>query len=127
VRLDRRRLDPVVAERLVAAGERRQILDPSHLEPDEVDGVVSDPLRVGLREADRDLGCEAVALDRRTLWRSHPCRLARDDPPRLTTRFAGGQPYAGDWGALGTTPAQLATDPRAFRGYDRLGEEVGAT
>jgi acyl-CoA dehydrogenase len=56
------RLDPVVAEGLVAARERAQVLDARHLEPDEVGGVVGDPLRVGVGEPDAHRSREREAL-----------------------------------------------------------------
>jgi NAD-dependent deacetylase len=55
VRLDRQRLDALSLEGWVAAGEAGEVLDAGLLEPDEVDGVVRDLLRVGLGEADGDL------------------------------------------------------------------------
>jgi hypothetical protein len=69
VDLRRRRLDPLVAQSLVAAVEASQVLDPSGLEPDEVGSVVRDPLRVGLREADGEVELERVAVDGETLGR----------------------------------------------------------
>src|SRR5207244_12555469 len=51
-RLEDERLDALVAERLVAAGELPQVFDARHLEPDEVGRVVHDSLRVGVGEAD---------------------------------------------------------------------------
>ena len=65
LRRQHQRLDPLLAQRGVAACEAGQVLDARELEPDEVDGVVRDSLRVGLGEADGDLGDERVALHRR--------------------------------------------------------------
>ena len=56
VRLEHERLDPELAQALVAAGVPLEVLDSRHLEPDEVVRVVRDPLRVGLREAHLDVG-----------------------------------------------------------------------
>ena len=56
VRLDRRGVDARLAQGRVAALEPRQVVDARELEPDEVVGVVDDPLRVGLREAHLHLG-----------------------------------------------------------------------
>ena len=53
-------LEALVAQRLVAAGKTGEVLDAGELEPDEVDRVVRDPLRVRLCEADVDLGGEGV-------------------------------------------------------------------
>ena len=50
-RLEHERLDAAVAERLVSAGELPQVLDARDLKPDDVRGVVRDPLCVGVREA----------------------------------------------------------------------------
>ena len=41
--------------------KRAEVVDARDLEPDEVDGVVRDALRVGLREAHPHLGREAEA------------------------------------------------------------------
>jgi hypothetical protein len=62
VRLDEERLDPLVAQPLIAPGELLEEVDPRRLEPDEVVRVVGDPLRVGLGEADPDLGCVTELL-----------------------------------------------------------------
>src|SRR6185369_14270185 len=61
-RLEDERLDALVAERLVPAGELAQILDARNLEPDDVRGVVRDALGIGVREAhpDRDREREAI-------------------------------------------------------------------
>ena len=56
VRLEHERLDPLVAQPLVAARVPLEVVDARHLEPDEVVRVVRDALRVGLGEADADLG-----------------------------------------------------------------------
>jgi hypothetical protein len=66
--LDRHRLDPLVSKRGVAAAEPRQVGDAGDLEPDQVLGVVRDPLRVGLREPDPDLGVEMEAVDEGRLY-----------------------------------------------------------
>ena len=55
---------PEVAQRLVAAGVRAQVLDAGDLEPDEVRRVVGDPLRVGVGEADAHVRREREALHR---------------------------------------------------------------
>ncbi len=65
--LCRQRLEPAVADRLVAAGVRLEVLDAGDLEVDDEGGVVRDSLRVGLREADTDLGREREALHARSL------------------------------------------------------------
>jgi NAD-dependent protein deacetylase/lipoamidase len=67
VRLDRHRLDAVLAQRVVAAAEPIEVADARDLEPNEVLGVVRDPLRVGLGEANADLGVEVEAVDGETL------------------------------------------------------------
>ena len=51
--------DPVRAQARVAAAEAPEVVDARHLEPDEVDGVVRDALRVRLGEANAHLGGEA--------------------------------------------------------------------
>src|SRR4029453_13987512 len=58
VRLDRQRFDPVRAQARVAAAEAGEVVGSRELEPDEVDRVVGDPLRVGLGEAHAHLGLE---------------------------------------------------------------------
>src|SRR5581483_427755 len=65
MRLEHERLDPLVAEALVAAGVALEELDARHLEPDEVGRVVGDPLRVGLGEADADEAERAPAVAQR--------------------------------------------------------------
>ena len=62
VRLEHERLDPLVAQPLVAAGVALEELDAGDLEPDEVVRVVRDALRVGLGEAHADRGGEVEAL-----------------------------------------------------------------
>lgn len=64
---DRQRLDPLVLQRGIAPVEPRKVLDAGHLEPDEVDRVVGDPLRVCLGEPHLDVGREAEAVHARTL------------------------------------------------------------
>ena len=56
VRFQDESLDPEVAQPLVAAREPLEVLDPRHLEPHEVVGVVGDALRVRLRKAHAHLG-----------------------------------------------------------------------
>ena len=60
--LRRQRLDPLRLDRQVAAGVLREVLDARDLEPDDERGVVRDPLRVRLGEADEDLGREPEAF-----------------------------------------------------------------
>ena len=55
MRLEDERLDPLVAEPLVAAREPLEVLHARDLEPDEVVRVVHDALRVGLGEPHPDL------------------------------------------------------------------------
>ena len=77
VRLDRERLVALLLDAPVAVRVAGEIRDPRHLEPHEVDGVVRDSLRVGLREADADLRLEVEALHRCVLsrpWRSSASR-----------------------------------------------------
>jgi hypothetical protein len=69
VGLDRHGLDAVVPERRIAASEAIEVVDARDLEPDEIFGVVRDALRVGLGEADPDLGLEVEAVDAGTLER----------------------------------------------------------
>ena len=73
-RLEHERLDAVVAQRLVAAGVRAQVLDARDLEPDEVRRVVRDPLRVGVREPHADAGREREAFHGATLRCAHAGR-----------------------------------------------------
>jgi NAD-dependent deacetylase len=67
VRLDGQRLDPLRLQSGVAAVETVEVVDTRLLEPDEVDGVVSDRLRVRLREADGNLGRKREAFHARNL------------------------------------------------------------
>ena len=67
VRLEHERLDPEVAQPLVAAGEALEELDARHLEPDEIVRVVHDALGVRLGEADAYLRGEVVAVHPDTL------------------------------------------------------------
>jgi len=60
----RERLDAALADRLVAARERREVGDPRLLEPDDERRMMGDPLRVRLREADADRVLERVAVHR---------------------------------------------------------------
>jgi hypothetical protein len=62
VKLDRGDVDAGLDQTGIAAGDPLEIGDPGYLEPDHVDGVVDNPLRVGLVEPGRDLGREAEAL-----------------------------------------------------------------
>src|SRR5207248_3573268 len=64
VRLDRERLDALGPQPGIAAAEPGEVVDPGDLEPDEVDGVVRDSLRVGFREAHLEAGREAELHDR---------------------------------------------------------------
>jgi NAD-dependent protein deacetylase/lipoamidase len=70
VRLDRQRLDPLRLQSGVAAVETVEIVDTRLLEPDEVDRMVRDRLRVRLREADSNLGRERKAFHARNLQSS---------------------------------------------------------
>ena len=70
VRLGRQRLVPVGLDAPVAAAEPGEVVDARDLVPDEVGGVVGDALRVGLREADGDLGREAEALHAASYYRA---------------------------------------------------------
>jgi len=67
VRLEHERLDPAVAQRLIAACERAQILDAGDFEPDEVRRVVGDPLSVRVREAHAQCRREGVAVHRTSI------------------------------------------------------------
>ena len=62
VRLDRERLDPARSQGAVAPGVTGEVVDPRDLEPDQVDGVVNDALRVRLGEADPDLCVVGVTV-----------------------------------------------------------------
>jgi hypothetical protein len=66
-------LEPALADRTVAAGERGEIRDAGHLEPDDERRVVRDPLRVCLREADAHLVGERVAVHRTEIYRAVRC------------------------------------------------------
>ena len=59
----RQRLDPLRLDRQVAAGVLGEVRDARDLEPDDERGVVRDPLRIRLGEADEDVGREVVTLD----------------------------------------------------------------
>src|SRR6185312_12414242 len=61
-RLEHERLDALVAQGLIAAGELAQVLDARDLEPDDVRGVVRDALGVGVREAHPDRNREGVTV-----------------------------------------------------------------
>jgi len=69
-RLEHECLEAPVAQRLVAAGVLSQVLDPGHLEPDVVRGVVGDALRIGVREANAHRRRERVTLHRASLARA---------------------------------------------------------
>jgi NAD-dependent deacetylase len=58
VALEHERLDPLLAQPRVAARDLLEVVDARHLEPDEVRGVVGDPLRVRLGEADANRRCD---------------------------------------------------------------------
>ena len=75
VRLEHERLDPLVAQPLVAAGELLEELDARHLEPDEVVRVVRDALRVGLGEAHADSARRSRSPPRRQLCQSDELEL----------------------------------------------------
>ena len=76
--LGRERLDPALLDRLVAARVHVEPGDPRDLEPDEERGMVGDPLRVGLRKADLDVGREreTVHLDKPTMAGVSAAQLA---------------------------------------------------
>src|SRR5262249_1247967 len=61
-RLEDKRLDALVTERLVAAGVLAEGLHAGDLEPDDIGGVVRDTLRIGVREAHTDREREGVAV-----------------------------------------------------------------
>ena len=69
-RLEHERLDPSVAQRLVAAGMLAEVLDAGHLEPDVVRRVVGDALCIGVREANAHRRRERVTLHRASLARA---------------------------------------------------------
>ena len=60
--LRRQRLDPSIADRLVAAGVRLEVGDARDLEPDDERGVMRDALRVRLREPDPHVRREREAV-----------------------------------------------------------------
>ena len=66
-RLEDERFDPVVAQPLIAAGERTEIFDSRDFEPDGVGRVMRDPLCVGVGEAHAGLRREREAF--------HPAQL----------------------------------------------------
>src|SRR2546430_8920076 len=57
--VERQRFDALGLQRRVAAAKAGEVLDPRDLEPDEVDGVMRDALRVRLGKANLYLGREA--------------------------------------------------------------------
>jgi hypothetical protein len=69
VRLERQGLDTFPPERRVPAPEPCEVVDARNFEPNQELGVVRDALRIGLGEANPDLGLEAEAVDARTLER----------------------------------------------------------
>ena len=71
--LEHERLEPLFAERVVAAGVLGEVRDAGDLEPDEIRRVVRDALRVGLGEAHANLG-----LEREPLHRGHSTRVDPD-------------------------------------------------
>ena len=83
----RQRLDPPVANRPVATGERRKVGDARLLEPDDERRVVRDPLRVRLGEPDTNVVREAVALHGGTSLRC-PAWERRPSSPRLSASAA---------------------------------------
>jgi NAD-dependent deacetylase len=91
VRLDRHRLDPVLAQRVVATAEPVEVANARDLEPDEVLGVVGDSLRVRFGEADTDLGVEVEAVDGETLRMGieRLAELVRDRGPAVVLTGAG--------------------------------------
>jgi NAD-dependent protein deacetylase/lipoamidase len=92
VRLDRQRLEALVANRLVAAGEPGEVVDARDLEPNEVGGVVGDSLGVGLGEAHDDVSGEVESLHGRTIACMGAKRLAeliRERQPCVVLTGAG--------------------------------------
>lgn len=87
VGLDRHRLDSLLSQRRIAAAKSAEVLDSSNLEPDEILGVVRDPLRVGLGEANLDLGVEVEPVDGETLRRL--AQLVRERGPAVVLTGAG--------------------------------------
>jgi hypothetical protein len=67
VRLEHERLESLLLEGAIAAGVLGEVGDASDLEPDEVDRVVRDPLRVRLGEPDGYVRMETEAVDCVTL------------------------------------------------------------
>ena len=72
VALEHERLDSLLAQLGVPAGDLLEVVDAGDLEPDEVGGVVRDPLRVGLGEADADRGRGGVAVHDARPYRQRP-------------------------------------------------------
>ena len=72
VRLEDERLDPLVAERVVAARELLEIRDPRDLEPHEVVRVVHDSLSVRLGEAHGNVGVEVEPVHSGHSMGMHP-------------------------------------------------------
>jgi NAD-dependent deacetylase len=91
VRLDRHRLDSLLPQRRIAAPKSPEVRDACDLEPDEILGVVCDPLRVGLGEADLDLGVEVEPVDGETLRMSigRLAQLVRERGPAVVLTGAG--------------------------------------
>src|SRR5207244_3863552 len=86
-RLEDDRLDPVVPERLIAAREGAQVLDARDFEPDEVGGVVRDPLCVGVREAHAYRHREREAVHRRSVSRYGRGRPTEEERWLIGTRI----------------------------------------
>ena len=84
VRLRRGRLDAVLDEAAVTARKAREVPDASDLEPVQVHGVVRDPLRVGLAEADADVFGEMEVAQRSGLWHA---REKANNPGLATISF----------------------------------------
>ena len=87
VRLGRQHLVPLRLQTFVSAAKAGEVLDASNLEPDEVGGVVGDPLGVGLREPDGDLGREVETIDR-----GHGRTIAVVSAERLAQLIVDAQP-----------------------------------
>jgi NAD-dependent protein deacetylase/lipoamidase len=87
VRLDRHRLYALLSQRGIATPKSPEVLDPRDFEPDEILGVVRDPLRVGLGEANLDLGVEVESVDEETLRRL--AQLVRERGPAIVLTGAG--------------------------------------
>ena len=121
VRLDRRHVDAVLLdEPVVAAGEPREVGDPGDLEPDEVDGVVHDALRVGLAEAHAQVGRETKSVhgsasydpgvdDVRLL-----AELIRDRRPCVALTGAGCPPRAASRISARRRACGPTVDPREY-------------